>query len=511
MLGYRYSLVRSLCLLAMTAFILDGCIKVGPNFKPEPAPQTQQYTNKPLPKKTVRTPQAKNAGKSQQFVMGRDLPSDWWQIFHSQQLNTLITDSLADNQNLVAAKAALEQANDTLYAEAGGLLLPAVNFQGLAERVQTNPIQAGVQNQGTTLFSVYNASFQASYVLDIWGASRRQVEAYAAQADYQRYEMLATYLTMTTNIATTAFTIASLEAQIKATKNLIAEQQQVLTMTQKQLAVGGASVENVLSQQTLLAQTQATLPPLQTSLSQEQHALAVLVGKPTSDIPTLQLNLNHITLPKNLPVSLPSKMLEQRPDIQASQALLHQASAQIGVATANLLPQITITGGYGWLAPSLNNFFSNQNQVWSIAGGLMQPIFHGGQLIFQRKAAIAAFDQAKAQYKQTVLQAFKNVADALRAIQYDAYLFNELYRAKKSAYQTYYLTLKQFNVGGQNYLSVLQAEEQYQHAVISCVKAQAQRYSDTAALYQALGGGWWNNNISQYGLMAHRRFLANEN
>lgn len=503
---HRSFIIKATCVTALTATALSGCM-VGPNFKPVPAPQTQQYTSTPLPKKTASTPRNPNAGKSQQLIAGRDLPGDWWTIFHSTQLNALITESLANNQQLVAAKAALIEANDTLYAETGGLLLPQVNFQGTAEQAKTNPILAGVTNQGPATFNIYNASFQASYLLDIWGASRRQLEAYAAQADYERYEMLATYLTMTTNIATTSITIASLESQIRTMNNLIAEQQQVLTLTEKQLGVGGASVANVLSQQTLLEQTQAKLPPLQKSLAQEQHALAVLIGKQTSNMPTLSLNLNQITLPKNLPVSIPAKMVEQRPDIEASQALLHAASAQIGVATANLLPQITINGNYGWLSSTTNNFFSSSNETWAVAGGLMQPIFHGGELIYQRKAAIAAFDEAKAQYKQTVLQAFKNVADALRAIQFDAVTYKADFLAEKSAQRTFYLTKQQFQVGGQNFLAVLQAEEQYQQAVLARVKSQAQRYSDTAGLYQALGGGWWNNNIKKYGVIRYRGFF----
>lgn len=480
-----------LCLSSATTLIVTGCA-VGPDYHPEKSPKTQQYTQLPLPQHTTQTPQIANAGKSQQFIVGCDLQSDWWALFHSKPLNALIAQGLKNNQNWVAAKAALREANDTLYAEAGGLLLPHLDLAGLGQRAQTSGLAFGVNNSAS-LFSVYNANFQAAYLLDIWGASRRQVEAYAAQADYQRYEMLGVYLTLTTNIVTTSVTIASLQAQIKATNALIAEQTDVLTITKKQLAAGGTSVENVLTQQTLLAQTQATLPPLQKSLSQEQHALAVLIGKPTSEMKPLKLSLNTLLLPQNLPVSLPSKMITQRPDIQASQALLHAASAQVGVATANLLPQLTLTAASGWLSSQTANFFNIANRTWGLGADLAQPLFHGGQLIMQRKAAIEALNQARAQYEQTVLQAFKNVADALRATQYDADEFNQQVHAEKSAYETFILIKKQYAVGGQNYLSVLQAEEKYQQIVLSMVKAQAARYADTAALYQALGGGWWNN------------------
>ncbi|OGT46694.1 MAG: hypothetical protein A3E82_01245 [Gammaproteobacteria bacterium RIFCSPHIGHO2_12_FULL_38_11] len=473
-------------------------MRVGPDFHPQNPPKTLKYTTLPLPKKTISTPQLENAGKSQHFVFDQDLKGDWWRIFHSSQLNQLIVQGLANNQDLAAAKAALREANDTLYAQAGGLLLPQVNMSGIAGATQGSGLAYGV-NTAPSTFNIYNVNFQATYLLDIWGASRRQVEAYAAQADYQRYEMLGVYITLTTNIVTTSVTIASLQEQIKATKNLISEQQAVLTITKKQLAAGGVSVENVLTQQTLLAQTQATLPPLQKSLSEEQHALAVLEGRQTSDNSLLKLSLNKIVLPQTLPVSLPSNMITQRPDIQASEALLHAASAQVGVATANLLPQLTLSAASGWLSTTTTAFFSAANQTWNYGLGLAQPLFHGGQLIMQRKAAIEALNQARAQYEQTVLTAFKNVADALRAIQYDADELNKQTYAEKSAYETFYLTKKQYKVGGQNYLSVLQAEEKYQQIVLSTVKAQAARYADTAALYQSLGGGWWHNNaINNY-------------
>ena len=484
LISYR-PLLKIIFLSVAATLSLSGCM-VGPDYHEQPKPKTKKYTKLPVPNKTVSTSGKANAGKSQQFVNGKSIEGDWWRIFHSQQINDLVAMGLKNNQDLAAAKAALREANDTLYAEAGGLLIPHVDMSGVAQNTQMSGLIYGVNNP-TTAFSVYNINFQASYLLDVWGASRRQVEAFAAQADYKRYEMLGTYLTLTTNIVTTSVMISSLEAQIKATQNLIAEQSQVLDITKKQLAAGGVSVEN--------AQTQATLPPLQKTLAQEQHALSVLVGKQTSDQAPLRLLLNNITLPKNLPVSLPSSMITQRPDIQASEALLHAASAQVGVATANLLPQITLSAAAGWLSTSTVNFFSNANQTWNYGVALMQPLFHGGQLIMQRKAAIEALNEARAQYEQTVLMAFKNVADALRAIQYDADEFNKQSRAEKSAYQTFYLIKKQFAVGGQNYLSVLQAEEKYQQIVLSVVKAQSARYSDTAALYQSLGGGWWNNDI----------------
>lgn len=473
---------------------------VGPDFHALPPPAAKGYTHLPLPQKTERTSGLANAGKSQHFVANKTLESDWWRIFHSAALNHLVQVGLSNNQDLMAAKAALLAANDTLYAQRGGLLLPSLDFSGTGQENRINGTSFGTVGQPNT-FNVVNTSFQTSYLLDVWGASRRQIEAYAAQADFQRYQMLATYLTLTTNIVTTAISIASLQEQIKTTQQLIAEQKNVLHINQSQFSAGGISKENVLTQQTLVAQTEATLPPLRKSLSDERHALAVLVGAETNAMSPLTLSLRQLTLPATLPMSLPSSMISQRPDIQAAEATLHAASAQVGVATANLLPQITLNGTFGWQSSTTANFFNSANQAWSLSAGLLQPIFHGGQLVYQRKAAIEALAQARAQYEQTVLQAFKNVADALRAIQYDASELKAQWRAEKSAKQSMQLTQQQYHVGAQNYLAVLQTEQQYQQIVLARVKAEAARYTDTAALYQTLGGGWWNNTaISQYGI-----------
>ena len=472
-------------------FFITGC-KVGPDFKPLPLPTTKTYTALPLPSRTASTILNKNAGKSQELIAGRDIEGDWWTLFHSDAINALVSEGIQSNPDLAAAKATLKQAAYTLYAQEGGLLYPSIDFTGLAERMQTSPIAAGVGSGGSTVFNVYNASFQASYLLDIWGGARRQVEAYAAQVDYARYEMLGTYLTLTTNIVTTAVTMAALESQIKITQQLIEAQKQLLHIMQQQLIAGGISNLSVLSQQTLLSQAEAMLPPLQKALSNEAHTLAVLLGKQTSHFLPVRVALERLVLPKNIPVSFPSSMVKQRPDIQASQALLHAASAQIGVATANLLPQITLAANYGWLSPTTSGFFDSENQAWGISGNLLQPLFHGGQLIMQRKAAVEAFNASRAQYQKTVLQAFKNVSDALRAIEYDAHEFTEQSQAEAAAKKTYITTQQQYAAGGQNYIAVLQAQAQYQQISLARIKAQALRYTDTAALYQALGGGWWH-------------------
>lgn len=467
--------------------LLTGCM-VGPDFRAPPPPQTNRYTETPIAQKTVSAPSA--GGKSQQLVYGRDIPAEWWALFHSPNLNCLVVRGIANSPNLEAAQAAIREAEQNLRAEQGQLF-PTIDFAATGTRQRTSGASFGAPSGGSATFNLYTAFFNGSYVLDVFGAIRRQIEALGAQVDYQRYEWDATYLALTANIVTAAITEASLRGQIAATLALINEQTQALHIVRQQLALGGASAENVLTQATQLAQIRATLPPLEKSLAQNRNALAVLVGALPSQSDLPKFYLSDLVLPKDLPVSLPSELVRQRPDIQASEALLHAASAQIGVATANLFPQITLTAYYGWVGTFLNNWLTQPNSVWSYGGGVTQPLFHGGTLIAQRRAAIAAFDQAAAQYRQTVLQAFQNVADALNALEIDAETLRARAEAENTARGNFVLTRDQYRLGAVSYLTLLTAELQYQQTTISRIQAEAARYADTAALFQALGGGWW--------------------
>ncbi len=328
--------------------------------------------------------------------------------------------------------------------------------------------------------------------MDIFGGIRRQIEASEAQLNYQQYVVEATYLTLTSNIVTTAITEASIRAQIQATEELISAQAAILEITKKKFILGGASKLDILAQETQLAQTEASLPPLQNSLAKTRHALSVLVGELPSKSCLPSFNLNDLHLPTELPVSLPSSFVCQRPDIRASEALLHAASAQIGVATANLLPQITLTGNVSLISNMWDTFFDYKSFIWSAMASLTQPIFQGGALIAQRDSAIAAFEQAFAQYRQTVLQAFQNVADTLRALEIDAHQLQIQTMAEEASLNTLTLTKTQYILGAVSYLNLLDADRQYHQARIGRIQAQAARYADTAALFQALGGGWWN-------------------
>ncbi len=477
-------------IIGISSFAITACM-VGPDFHTPRAPKVKNYTETPLPDKTVSTPAAGNAGKSQQFVVGQAIAADWWKLFRSRQLNILISTALANSPSVAAAEAALRQAEETLNAQIGTLLFPNFNAQVNGTRQRFSGATIGGGDVPSTIFNLYNATVNVSYNLDVFGGARRQIEGYRAQVDYQQFQLLAAYLTLTSNIVTTSVTIAALQDQVRASKEILRLQEGQLIIMRKQFNVGGVAYSDVLTQETLVAQTRASIPPLEKNLSQSRHALSALVGDfPNGKLPDIELNA--LNLPTRLPVSLPSEMVRQRPDVRASEALLHVASAQIGASTANLLPQFPLTGNYGWTSTTPASLFQPINKVWFVTYGLTQPIFQGGALLAQRRGAIAAYDQAAAQYRQTVLQAFQNVADSLRALETDARALRAQKQAEISARNNYHMSQDQYRLGGVNYLSLLNAQQQYQQAVINRIQAQALRYSDTAALFQSLGGGWWN-------------------
>ncbi len=467
--------------------ILSACM-VGPNFRSPPPPQVKRYTETPLPKKTAQSQSA--GGNAQTFVTNEDIPIIWWELFHSQAINELIHTGLANNPSLPSAIAALRQAQENVKVQIGNTLWPAFNTTNIAERQRFSLTSIAGGDEGVT-FNLFNVTANVSYTLDAFGGARRGIESLRAQADNQQFLLIAAYLTLTSNIVTTAISVASYQEQIEATLELIKIEQYVLDILTKQYRLGGISNADVLTQETTLEQTKASLPPLQKNLSLAKHSLSALVGK-FPDGPLPKISLNSLTLPSTIPISLPSNLVRQRPDVRSAEALLHAACAQIGVATANLLPQITLTGSYGWINTSVTNLFTPQNVVWNIIGQVAQPLFQGGALFAARRAKIAAYQQADAQYRQTVLQAFQNVADSLRALETDARTLQAQVLAEKAARRALELTLAQYRLGGTNYINLLNAQRQYQQTRINRIQAQAARFNDTVALFQSLGGGWWH-------------------
>jgi NodT family efflux transporter outer membrane factor (OMF) lipoprotein len=473
----------------LAAVLVSGCA-VGPDFESPLPPDIGRYTDINLPAATVSSDV--HGGESQRFAIGRDIPGEWWTLFHSRHLNRLIARAIAENANLQAAQLTLKQAEENVRAQAG-MLLPTVDANLSGARQQLSPAQFG-QPGPPLLFNLYNATVNVSYTLDVWGSKRRALEASQAQADFQRFQVEATFLTLTANVVTTAIQEASLRGQIKATQDIIKGQTEQLDVLRAQFNLGGAARTDVLLQEAALAATQATLPPLEKQLEQQRSLLATLTGHFPSEAEREPFTIPSLKLPQHVPVSLPSHLVEQRPDIRAAQEQLHQASANVGVATANLLPQFTITGDYGGAATTVAGLFTPGGTVWSIGGGLAQPIFHGGTLIHQKEAAVAALEAAKAQYRDTLLNAVRNVSDALRAIQKDAVALQAQERAARTANDSLALSREQFKNGAITYVTLLNAQSTQQQALIGLAQAQAARYADTAALFQALGGGWWNRH-----------------
>lgn len=484
--------IAYITLILLLSPLLTSCM-VGPDFRRPKLPNVCRYTPCPTPCKTVSTPKAGQAGKSQYFVTCLDIPAQWWYVFHSCELNKLISAGLAHSPNLAAAKAALLQAQASYSAQVG-TLFPSVTANYTADRERFSAAQFGGSgnSRASTVFNLFNANIAVAYTLDVFGGLRRQIEAACAQEQYQEYELEAAFLTLTSNIVTTAISIASLKAQIETTQDLINEQSATLRIINKQFRLGAVSKSDVYLQETQVYQTKASMPPLRKALAQQMHALSVLIGEYPCEDQLPKFDLDKFHLPACLPLSIPSRLVRQRPDIRAAEALVHVASAQIGVATANMYPQLTLTASGGYLSTVMSTLFQSDNKVWNVTAAIAQPLFRGGTLMYQRRAAIAAFQQAAAQYRQTVLQGFQNVADTLRALEQDARALQDNKNAELSARDSLILTRKQYRLGAVNYLNLLTAERNYQSTRINRIQAQAARYIDTAALFQALGGGWWN-------------------
>jgi NodT family efflux transporter outer membrane factor (OMF) lipoprotein len=474
----------------LTASLLSACA-VGPNFKPAEAPRDAAFAAPgQIAPETTAAPLP--GGQAQRFVDGLDIPGQWWTLFQSAQLNALIERALKNSPTLQAAQAALRQANENTAAQRGSYY-PSVSGTVQSERQKGSGASFGIPGFPSSYFyNLQTASVSVSYTLDAFGGIRRQVEALQAQAEYEQFALEASYLTLTANIVTAAINEASLRAQISATEDIARSQQQQLDITQRRFTAGGASRADVLQQLSTLQATLATLPSLRSQLAQQRNQLAAYVGALPADYNGDGFNLDTLNIPQDLPVSLPSKFVEQRPDVREYSALLHQATAQIGVATANMLPQITLSGSYGQDAAKWANIFSPSSNVYSLIGSVTQPIFKGGQLLHQRRAAVAAAQEAAANYQATVITAFQNVSDTLYALQADADTLAAQATAERSAADSLALLQAQYKSGGASYLQVLSSEQTYQNAAVSLVKARAQRFADTAALFQALGGGWWN-------------------
>ena len=480
------TLHRCLVLLPLAV----ACCAVGPDFKPPAAPTVSGYIPERLAA-TVATP-GDPQGASQRFVDGVDLPAEWWTAFNSPALNDLVQRALKANPTLTSAQAALRQANELVAAQRGSYF-PSVSAELSASRNLT-PLAAvsPASASGNPYYSLITPQLNVSFVPDVFGANRRAVEALQAQADNQRFQLEATYLTLTSNVVAGAVQEASLRGQIEAAEETIKIERDLLAILHRQQTAGAVSGADVAAQEAALAQAEQSLPPLRKQLGQQLDALIALAGQFPNQELDQRFDLTRFTLPVDLPVSLPAKLVAQRPDVRQAEETMHAASANIGQAVAARLPQITLTANVGNSASTMSQLFTPGTNFWTLAGGVTQPLFDGFTLLHKERAARAAFDQAAAQYQSTVLTAFQNVADTLRALRSDADGLKAASASLRAASRSLEIVRKQLALGQIPYTGVLTAENTYQQARLSLVQAQAARLSDTAALFQALGGGWWN-------------------
>jgi NodT family efflux transporter outer membrane factor (OMF) lipoprotein len=459
---------------------------VGPNFHRPAPPRVDRYTVDALPAETASA--AGPGGAAQRFLAEQDVPRDWWTRFGAGELNTLVTEALRANPSVRAASASLRQALENTAAQRGAFF-PTVQGSFDASR-NRNAVGVLAPNlaSGTALYNLFTPQVTVSYVPDIFGANRRQVESLAAQAEASRYQLDATYLTLTANVVTAAIQEAGLRAQIAGTQRVIELEREALSVLRRELELGAIAEGDVFAQDAALAQLEATLPPLNRQLFTVRDSLAALTGHLPADFAPGHLELDELVLPTDLPLGIPSQLVERRPDVRAAEAQLHAATAQVGMAIANLLPQITITGDIGSAATAMRDLFKPGTGFWSIGANATQTLFAGGTLFHRRRAADAALDQAGAMYKSAVLTAFQNVADSLHALDTDADALNAAGRAMSASQRSLDVARHQLELGSVSYLALVNAEQAYQQAAVSFTQARANRYADTAALFQALGG-----------------------
>ncbi|WP_246716725.1 MULTISPECIES: efflux transporter outer membrane subunit [unclassified Methylocystis] len=494
---------RAAALGLLVAAFLSGCA-VGPDFAAPNAPLGAGYAvGKPS---NITQSAAIAGGGAQRLVPGRDIPGEWWRLFRSKQISALVTEAVNNHPNIAAAEAALRQARETTEADAASFFPSATLTQSVA-RTQMTTAQFGGFSQSSSssgsqgssssgatalLYTLHNSNVAVSFTPDVFGKTTRTVESDFAAAEYQRFQLEATYLALAANVVTAAIADSSYASQIKVTRDLIAAYQKQLDILQKRFELGAVSAADVVSEKALVAQAQATLPPLEKARAQTRNQLMAYLGRFPNDDKGEAIDIEHLHLPRDLPLSLPSNLVRQRPDVLSAEAQLHQASANVGVATANMLPQLTLTGNGGSQASNFAQLFLPQTSVYNLATQLSGQAFDAGKLFHQREAKLAALEQAEAQYRATVISAFQNVANALQSIKHDAATLRAQVAAEKAAAESLDISQAQYLAGSTTYPTVLNAAQTLLNARLNRVQAQAARFSDTAALMQALGGGWWN-------------------
>lgn len=488
--------MRLVCALAAMMALcsaLTACA-LGPDFKPPEGQKTDAY----LPDGPLQFVSGGiDGGEAQRIVQGLDIPGQWWMVFQSTELNGLIEQALRANPDIQAAAAAQRVARENARAQRA-TLFPTVqgNFGAAANQVPT-VLSAPTADPNNYNYSLFTLGLTLTYNLDLWGANRRQIESLDALAEAQCFQLEGAYLSLASNVVAAAILEASLRAQIEGAERIIATQRDTLDILNRQAGLGAVTGADVAAQQAALAQVQATLPPLQKALAQQRNLLAALTGRYTNHALLERFRLDSLKLPQELPLSLPSRMVEQRPDVRAAEANLHSASALVGVAIANQFPNITLNSSIATQALTFGTLFGPAQPAAVIGGSMLQTILDGGALAAKKRAAQAGLEQADAQYRSIVLGAFRNVADTLRALEYDALALKAAVAAEQATATSLQIARRRLELGDTTYVFVLAAELAYRQAVLARVQAQAARLTDTAALFQALGGGWWNRDVPE--------------
>lgn len=484
---------RGRSLLALVLLAMTGRCAVGPDYHTPDIPATTGYTPAPKPAATESSDTA--GGRAQSFAEGRDIPAEWWMVFRCEAMDALVRRALAESPTLLAARARLRKAQEDLKSRKGATQWPSIDASLGWTRVSVQPESLDLDALPVdTPFDLYYATARVSYDLDLFGGSRRELEALRAQVDYQRFAAEAASLMLAGNVVTSAIREASLREQIASAEEILRVEEQQLGITENRARLGAVPLSDVTAQRIELAQEQARLPALQLQLEQVRHRLNVLAGRPPDGPDLPEFHLADLELPEELPVSLPSDLARQRPDIRAVEALLHEASARVGVATANLYPKIRLSADGGSLAAMAGSLFGGGTGFYLLVASAAQPLFHGGELKAKQRSALAAFEQAGAAYQEVVLHGFQNVADILRALEADARVLSATAEAAAQARAYYDVTLERYKAGGVSQLTVLDAQRQYRRATLDQTQAVADRYADSAALFQALGGGWWHQD-----------------
>jgi len=476
---------RCLCLLLVP--MLKGCT-VGPDFYAPGFPDVGSYVSGD---RAAGLPQGERV-PGQAVVRGADIPARWWALFHSESLNRVVESGIAHNADLQAAAAAVRVAQANALAQRSTFFpVATASFDSSRQQVASKSLSSDAAS-GADLFSLHTAQLSVSFVPDIFGGKRRQLESAEAQAEREGFRLEGVYLTLTSNIALAAIQEASLRGQVGVTRRMIDLQLELLKILRRQHELGQLGQTEIAAQETSVAQTRLLLPPLERQLAQQRHLLAFLTGQVPSQGPGGTFQLSSFRLPRQLPLSLPADLVRHRPDVRAAEANLRAANAEIGVAVANRLPQITLTGNVGSAAESISRLFSPGTVFWLVAGNAAQTVFDAGNLRYRQRAAEAATDQAAAEYRSVVLASFQNVADVLRALQADARALDAAIAAERAASRNIDLVRQQVQEGQVSVPLLLVVQQAYLQAQLARVEAEASRLANTVALFQALGGGWWN-------------------